>query len=347
MDNNLHEYTEYYMKFYYKYLLNVNNRQFRNHNKQYDIRLKLYKDKVQIRKYSANSWVDYKEDKTNSEERLIKLYEELKIKDSYNLSKYNEIIKKLKESKKNKVKKSCSSSSELKEIRKDNLTRTRNTLIDYASMNVERFKSFVTLTFAENIIDVTYANRCLNTYLTQVRRYCKKHDMELFYLGVPEFQKRGAVHYHIMMNIEAGSFLLPVQKGKENMYDVRYWNHGFTSVLDFNKTDEGFNPVLYMIKYLYKDIDDRLFGHKKVLKSHNLVKPDVVKLEENSTVYQTAIAYMEEKGYLDVPVSIYDYKPKDIEEDKFKKPFIQVEYKLEKKEDYEMLKEIIGNELPF
>lgn len=47
-----------------------------------------------------------------------------------------------------------SSNSDLKEIRVDSISRTRNALIDYAIENESYWKSFITLTFAENITDI-------------------------------------------------------------------------------------------------------------------------------------------------------------------------------------------------
>ena len=82
---------------------------------------------------------------------------------------------------------------EFKEIRGDNLSRTRNSIIDYACENADKFKSFVTLTFKENIEDIDYANKCFRTWREQISRLCKKNGDEFYYLGVYEFQKRGAI----------------------------------------------------------------------------------------------------------------------------------------------------------
>ena len=164
--------------------------------------------------------------------------------------------------------------------RVDNLSRSRKLVIDLAYENQKLWKSFLTLTFAENVMDIDFANKCFNSWLTLIRRYFP----DFAYLCVPEFQKRGAVHYHLLSNLEVGGVLLPVQNAKKNMYDVKYWSYGFTSAFDLKLADDRFNVSLYVCKYLYKDIDDRLFSRKKVMHSRNLQLPKVA-ITSRSNVY--------------------------------------------------------------
>ena len=177
-------------------------------------------------------------------------------------------------------------------LRMDNLSRSRNLLIDYAIENENEWKSFVTLTFKENVTDIDIANKEFHKWRTQMSRCCKKFDFEFKYLGVPEYQKRGAVHYHLLTNLPLGSQFIVIQQGKDKMYDVRYWNKGFSSAFDIDKdTDDNFNVALYLVKYFYKDIDNRLFGNKKILKSNNLKSPDMFKLKNND-IYKCAYGYI-------------------------------------------------------
>lgn len=164
--------------------------------------------------------------------------------------------------------------------RVDNLSRSRKLVIDLAYENQKIWKSFLTLTFAENVMDIDFANKCFNSWLTLIRRSFP----DFAYLCVPEFQKRGAVHYHLLSNLEVGGVLLPVQNAKKNMYDVKYWSYGFTSAFDLRLADDRFNVSLYVCKYLYKDIDDRLFSRKKVMHSRNLQLPKVA-ITSRSNVY--------------------------------------------------------------
>ena len=78
---------------------------------------------------------------------------------------------------------------------KDNLARTRNLLIDYVCENADKFKTFITLTFKEDIKDIDMANKELNKFLTSWRRDMKKQDRVFYYMGVPEYQKEANLHH--------------------------------------------------------------------------------------------------------------------------------------------------------
>lgn len=193
--------------------------------------------------------------------------------------------------------------NQLKELRRNNVARTVNTIKDYGYENKSLFKSFVTLTFADNVTDIAEANKKFKNWVDQIRRICKKNGDDFYYLGVPEFQKRGAVHYHLLTSLEPGSYALTpqIKDGKVHKtyshkykrhftsYDVRYWEgvNGYSSALDFKECDENFDAIKYMIKYLLKDLDQRLFGHKKILASNNLSKPKVLKtLSDVPEIYE-------------------------------------------------------------
>lgn len=235
----------------------------------YDTAIKYYSNRIEIKKYNRSIF--------------------RKTDDSKSVENKSQVMKKIVKSEK-KV-----SSEELKEIRRDSLNRTRRMLIDYASMNENKFNSFITLTFADNVTDIGVANKCFQNWVRSVQRAVQRKNMEFYYLAVPEYQKRGAVHYHMFTSLECGSDLLPLQDDKKSMYDVKYWNHGFSSAFDImHDTDANFNISLYITKYLYKDIDNRLFGRKKILKSNNLEKPVMQYLNENSDTYKNAMEYIEE-----------------------------------------------------
>ena len=200
-----------------------------------------------------------------------------------------------------------------REIEKKNLIRTRDQLIAYASENEALWASFVTLTFRENLTDLTEANRCFENWVRQVRR----DRPEFAYLCVPEFQKRGAVHYHLLTNLECGDYFPqrePLrtwnpEKKKAYMqeyYDLPHWPHGYSNAQDLACMDDSFNCALYVTKYLFKDVDQRLFGRKKIMKSQNLRRP--TKYYLNSETFHGAITYLIEKGY---PISLYSFEPRE------------------------------------
>ena len=210
-----------------------------------------------------------------------------------------------------------------KSIRLDSLYRSCDLIIDYACEN-NVWRSFITLTFDPNkynfIDDLSCANRYFRSWREQVAKKCKNLGFEFMYLGVPEFQKNGNVHYHILTNIPCDSLLIPKREIKAlwnpsekkytNLlyYDLPYWNFGYSTAFDIiSDTDDKFNVALYITKYLYKDIDNRLYGHTRVFKSNNLKKPNVYKLSSSSDTYKNTINYLKEKGY-DI-LNFYEVEP--------------------------------------
>lgn len=167
--------------------------------------------------------------------------------------------------------------------RADNIQRTKNQIMDLVRCNASDWKSFVTLTFKENVTDLTEANKAFNTWTKSVRRVFP----DFKYLGVPEVQDRGAWHYHLFTNLVPGSNLCPFQSGKDNMYDVKYWKNGFSSVFNLDTTDENFRADKYICKYMLKDYERAvLYGRKRLLRSNNLEEPEKISLLLNDEEYQ-------------------------------------------------------------
>ena len=141
--------------------------------------------------------------------------------------------------------------------------------------------TFITLTFKNtdkfNINDIKTTNKKFHSWVTNIRKL--KKDFTCIY--VPEFQKRGAVHYHLITNLninEDVNIILP-QIDKENCYDVKYWSHGFSSVFPL----KDMNVVGYISKYMTKDIDNRLFGKRRYSYCGDIEKPieDYIDLEKH------------------------------------------------------------------
>jgi hypothetical protein len=115
----------------------------------------------------------------------------------------------------------------------------------------------MTLTFADNITDLKQANYEFNKFVLRLSYKYPKFE----YLAVPEFQKRGAVHYHFVVY---NTHWIPHQTLQ------RIWGHGFIKIRPIeNVTNIG----LYMTKYLTKDaLDRRLEGRKRHFSSRGLRK---------------------------------------------------------------------------
>lgn len=193
-------------------------------------------------------------------------------------------------------------------IEEKNINRSKFQFQRLVRANEDKFKTFITLTFKENITDVKEANFQFHKWVTIIRRYKK----DFLYIGVPEFQKRGAVHYHLLTNLdikENHNIIIP-QKDNKNCYDVKFWSYGFSSVFDV----KNINVVGYMSKYMTKSCDNRLFGHRRFFHSRNLEKPEVFYLDTRKDFDFTLIADLlsnsnvtYENSYLDKFGDVIDF----------------------------------------
>jgi hypothetical protein len=135
------------------------------------------------------------------------------------------------------------------------INRSRTEIRRLANANLGLNK-FLTLTFAENISDLKTANYLFNKFILRMNYYYP----DFRYLAVPEFQKRGAVHYHLLCN-------LPFVEVSEI---EKMWRQGFVKI---NRIDKINNVGAYICKYLGKDMGEHVFGKKKFFRSRNLQEP--------------------------------------------------------------------------
>lgn len=143
------------------------------------------------------------------------------------------------------------------ENRRGNMQKARNRLRRLITANFDEHSKFITLTFKENLTDVKKANY---EYMKFIQRLRYRYG-DFKYIAVIEFQKRGAVHYHMISN-------LPYI---DNSKLCEIWGQGFVKINDIRHVD---NVGAYMIKYMTKDIhDERLRGLKSYQTSKNLVRP--------------------------------------------------------------------------
>ena len=168
----------------------------------------------------------------------------------------------------------------LSEIEERNIVRSKLQVQRLIKSNMHLFKTFITLTFDQNkndidINDIKEANKKFNIF----RTYIKKIKSDFLYVCVPEFQKRGAIHYHLLSNIDYNDFTLLSQQERK-IYnkkdktwhvgrDMKGWKYGFSMV----KSMSDINIVGYLSKYMTKDIDNRLFGSRRYLNSRTLRQP--------------------------------------------------------------------------
>ena len=188
----------------------------------YDLKVVVSGKQVEVFKYKKNVWRDYEatEKEPHNEPKQLNIFQQLAIRKQKALF---------------------------------SLNRTRTEIRRLSNANPQLNK-FMTLTFAKNITDLKEANYLFNKFI--LRLSYRYPDFE--YLAVPEFQKRGAVHYHLLCN-------LPFIEKDALEY---FWRHG---MVDIKQIDDVNNVGAYVCKYLTKDMfDERTFGKKKFFRSQSL-----------------------------------------------------------------------------
>lgn len=161
--------------------------------------------------------------------------------------------------------------------RADSLSRSRRFIrrIIYANescWNVEL--NFFTFTFKKNVKDIREAFSEWSMFTKRLNRGLQSRGFSSSkYIGVVEFQKRGAIHFHVLY------FNLPhLSSFKINVASI--WGKGF---IHSNPISQVGQIGAYVSKYLQKEtIDKRLFGKKAYFCSRGLRRP--YELRESSAI---------------------------------------------------------------
>lgn len=153
------------------------------------------------------------------------------------------------------------SNNRSEEYRKQNAIRAKNRIRRLVQRNFDKVGKLLTLTFRDtDRFDITSLKACHQRYAYFVKRLSSQFP-NTRYLAVPEFQKRGAVHYHLVLDIP----YTPVEELRE------LWPYGFIQIKKI------FNPAcvgLYIAKYVSKAmLDERYQNHRCFHSSKNLKQP--------------------------------------------------------------------------
>lgn len=153
--------------------------------------------------------------------------------------------------------------------RKDNASRASMAFKRLVQSNLGTGENpvFCTLTFKENRTDLS---ECAGFFKLFVLRMRYTFGKDFRYVAVPEFQKRGAVHYHALF------WGLPesiVVRERQDRKIAELWGQGF---IDLMETDGSGKLATYLAKYMVKAISDiRLLFHKAYFASRNVFRPVV------------------------------------------------------------------------
>lgn len=131
----------------------------------------------------------------------------------------------------------------------DGLQRAFNVAKSHVFFNPD-MTYFVTLTYGANVQDLDKVLLDMKVWLTDSRRRRRESGAnvdEPKYIWVAEYQKRGAIHVHMVCNR-----FFPVHVNQNGYESISNWPHGFTSVLSIRDFDSNFRPYLYLFKYMKK-----------------------------------------------------------------------------------------------
>jgi hypothetical protein len=198
-------------------------------------------------------------------------------------------------------KRDCDSSKR----REDNLRRLRKGFIRLVRSNCvgNINPTLLTLTMRE-CVSVSVANKCYAKWAWRLRNSLETKEAQAAfrYIGVPEFQKRGAVHYHVLVWGLPDEWVfnetpyaawckkvfkqpklvrryvdwcferyLDPRTSRGSRYLQRLWGYGF---VDCVPTDGSAALAGYLAKYMSKTMQDsRLNGKRAYNASRNVLRP--------------------------------------------------------------------------
>lgn len=191
------------------------------------------------------------------------------------------------------------------------VTRARNTIFDLICSNVNQHPTvtgelvppkFLTLTFKENITDIKEANYEFTKFNKRLSYMLYGEHRNVFkYVCVPEFQKRGAIHYHALY------FNLPYVKFDDLS---NTWSNGYIYI-EATK-DDIVDYAKYVAKYMNKnnsqgeelfDVykEKNMLNQKRYFSSRGLKRPRLYKLNISEEYYWSlldALNYCHQDTYV-------------------------------------------------
>jgi len=154
--------------------------------------------------------------------------------------------------------------------RRDNAFRSRGSFRRLVRSNLDGFNKpvLVTITYAENQTDLRRGYFDFTSFVQSLRYHIGK---EFKYIAVPEFQERGAVHFHALMWGISEKLVL---SERQTRFFAKLWGKGF---IYLTQTDGNERLSSYLAKYMTKAyLDPRLRSCKAYVASRNILRPRVL-----------------------------------------------------------------------
>lgn len=108
-------------------------------------------------------------------------------------------------------------------------------------------KKFITLTYAD--VDGWEAGHFAK-FRNAMAMWCRRRKIRLRYVWVAELQKRGALHYHVVVWLPKGKFLPHADA-------QGWWPHGMTNIVTAQ------SPIGYITKYASKTTVEQAMGYPR------------------------------------------------------------------------------------
>lgn len=164
--------------------------------------------------------------------------------------------------------------------------RAKQNLKELIPLNFTDYFSFITLTFKENLTHMESANYIFKTFIRRLKYYLKSrfNITNVKYICIPEFQKRGAIHFHLICDIPPyvpyKDLIHMWKKSISKNKKIKLKNtNGSLYIKLSNKQQESPEHITnYLTKYLTKQSSDtRFIGKKTYFCSKNLKRPHIQK----------------------------------------------------------------------
>jgi len=175
--------------------------------------------------------------------------------------------------------------------RKDNASRASMAFrrLILSNLGGTELPVLLTCTYAENQTDIKQGYKDFCSFIQALRH---KFGKVFRYIAVPEFQRRGAVHFHALF---WGLPQAAIETERHTRLVAGMWGHGFVYM---KETDGNDRLSSYLAKYMAKSfIDYRLKNQKAYTCSRNLLRPQIVGGMNNFTLD----AVVEEMGVTGQP----------------------------------------------
>lgn len=171
----------------------------------------------------------------------------------------------------------------LDDKRRFSLGRARKNIFRFIECQKKHFSLsdffFLTLTFAdEKYTDLDLANKQWSLFTQRLNRHCKKYGYDnLKYISVPEFTKKGRVHYHVLFfNFSRGMF--------EKQSLAKIWSLGHIHLRPLKKIR---SVAGYISKYLTKDTISHPMSKKTYFTSKKGIKRPLKKISTSPLTNKT------------------------------------------------------------